>query len=939
MLKKIFIFISVLFFVACNGGNGGGGSSANNDPVNPEVLSSIEISSSAATSLPVGVSVQMIATGVYTNGIRKDITSLVKWGVSGDAIRIDDSGMITTLHSTLKSAPVIITASLADKISEPLAISVKALDVRLNSIVINSEGTLEVAKNASIQFKAMGSYSDGSSLDLTNSVTWIASDSSILSVGSNGNASALTAGSASVSASMDSISSNSLSVIVKDISLKSIEINIDDNTLVAGTSGKLTATGHYSDGSSQQLTNQVSWASSDSSIVNVTADGVAHANKAGSANVTASLAGVTSNSLGLTVRAAVLKSIEINIDDNTLVAGTSGKLTATGHYSDGSSQQLTNQVSWASSDSSIVNVTADGVAHANKAGSANVTASLAGVTSNSLSVTVRAAILKSIEINIDDNTLVAGTSGKLTATGHYSDGSSQQLTNQVSWASSDSSIVNVTADGVAHANKAGSANVTASLAGVTSNSLGVTVRAAILKSIEINIDDNTLVAGTSGKLTATGHYSDGSSQQLTNQVSWASSDSSIVNVTADGVAHANKAGSANVTASLAGVTSNSLSVTVRAAVLKSIEINIDDNTLVAGTSGKLTATGHYSDGSSQQLTNQVSWASSDSSIVNVTADGVAHANKAGSANVTASLAGVTSNSLGVTVRAATIKSIAITSASSTIIQGLTTQLTAVATYSDNTTQTVTTQVSWINSDSSIANISANGLVTANKAGKIKVKATYNSITSNELNLEVIHASITSLEVSIVDSTLVAGTTSPLKAIAHLSNNTTEDVTSQASWWKTGNNTQYVSIDKNKGLLYANSTDNDVTVGVFASINDGSYVQSNNLNIVVLPQTTIKSLDIKATDLSGNPITGTIRSLNNFYIKATAVFDNQSNTSQDVTHEINWHNDNEQLITLIDPVTGKFRAANSVGVANIYGTISIPNSKTSNTIKISVSNPL
>ncbi len=76
---------------------------------------------------------------------------------------------------------------------------------------------------------------------------------------------------------------------------------------------------------------------------------------------------------------------------------------------------------------------------------------------------------------------------------------------------------------------------------------------------------------------------------------------------------------------------------------------------------------------------------------------------------------------------ATLLSIAVTPQSPAIAKGTTRQLTATGTYSDNSTQDLTTQVTWTSSDASKATIGATGLATGMDVGSATIKATLGSI--------------------------------------------------------------------------------------------------------------------------------------------------------------------------------------------------------------------
>jgi hypothetical protein len=85
----------------------------------------------------------------------------------------------------------------------------------------------------------------------------------------------------------------------------------------------------------------------------------------------------------------------------------------------------------------------------------------------------------------------------------------------------------------------------------------------LLQSIQIGAPNTSLASGASEQFTATGTYGDGSKQNITNLVTWSSSNTSAAVIgAATGLASGVAAGSTNISASLAGVTSNQFSLTI-----------------------------------------------------------------------------------------------------------------------------------------------------------------------------------------------------------------------------------------------------------------------------------------------------------------------------------------------------------------------------------------
>jgi hypothetical protein len=173
----------------------------------------------------------------------------------------------------------------------------------------------------------------------------------------------------------------------------------------------------------------------------------------------------------------------------------------------------------------------------------------------------------------------------------------------------------------------------------------VTVTAAVLTSITITPSNPSIANGSTLQLTATGTFSDGSTQNLTTQVSWTSSSDTMAtvnNTNSLGLVTATGVGSATITATYAGV-SGTTTVTVTAAVLTSITITPSNPSIANGATIQLTAMGTYSDGSTQDLTTQVSWTSSSDTMAtvnNTISPGLVTATGVGSATITATLSGV-----------------------------------------------------------------------------------------------------------------------------------------------------------------------------------------------------------------------------------------------------------------------------------------------------------
>src|SRR5260221_6604642 len=446
----------------------------------------------------------------------------------------------------------------------------------------------------------------------------------------------------------------------------------------------------------------------------------------GAATVTAA-SGSLSATASLTVTAATLTSIGVSPADASIAAGTEQQLAATGVFSDYTVQDLTAQVTWSSSPASVASVSPSGLVSAASTGTAIVSAALSGI-SGSTALIVTTATLTGIEVSPVSATLAAGTSTPLSVAGLFSDLTVQDMTASASWTSSAPAIAIVdgpNAVGVA----AGSAILTASVGGFTA-STSVSVTAAALAALSISGASGTLQKGLNRQLSASGTFSDGSTQDLTAQIVWSSSDGAVVTVSnapgSEGMVHAQGAGTATVFANLLGI-SASAAMTVDAVSVTSVTISPANPMLPVGFSSHLYATAQYSDGSTHDVTAQAVWSSSNTAVATVSnaagSQGQDTGLASGTATVSAHFGGV-QGSATLTVFSGKISSIAITPATLTLAKGSSQRVVATGTWANGFSMDVTAQVRWSSSNRgvAVANNSARGLVSAAGSGSATVTA-------------------------------------------------------------------------------------------------------------------------------------------------------------------------------------------------------------------------
>ena len=186
----------------------------------------------------------------------------------------------------------------------------------------------------------------------------------------------------------------------------------------------------------------------------------------------------------------------------------------------------------------------------------------------------------------------------------------------------------------------------------------------------------------------------------------------------------------------------------------------------------------------------VTWSSSNPSIATVNAYGVVEAIAPGNATITATAQDGSGKkaSSPVTVKPWLVESITLSASDMTLFEGETGQLRATVLPASASN----TSVTWKSSNTSVATVDQNGLVTAKKAGTVTVTCTAQDKSGVKATcaVTVMPVSVDSLELNAYDITIYVGQSYPLQAIITPANASDKRTT----WNITG--LLYASVDRN-----------------------------------------------------------------------------------------------------------------------------------------------
>ncbi len=351
-------------------------------------VNSITVLPSNPPCIAPGTNQQFTATGTLDDSTEQNLTSFATWTSSNTGVaNVDSKGLATSV-----SAPG--TADIQATYDTIIG-STTLISAAVESIVTLPTGT-SIAKGTTQQFTAIGTLTgDCNAQDVTSLATWATSSTAVATVsdssGSKGLATAVDIGSATITATIDSVPSSSATLTVTQAVLKSIDVTPVNQSIALGQTQLFIAIGTFTDDSTQDLSSLVIWNSSNTGVATISntsgSRGLATSKAEGTTTITASFSGITSNNATLTITPTVLVSITVTPASISGPLGSLFQFSATGTFSDGSSTDLTKSVNWVSSNIFVANINPQGLATAFNVGTTIITAT-SGSISGSASLTI-----------------------------------------------------------------------------------------------------------------------------------------------------------------------------------------------------------------------------------------------------------------------------------------------------------------------------------------------------------------------------------------------------------------------------------------------------------------------------------------------------------------------------------------------------------------------
>lgn len=276
--------------------------------------------------------------------------------------------------------------------------------------------------------------------------------------------------------------------------------------------------------------------------------------------------------------------------------------------------------------------------------------------------------------------------------------------------------------------------------------------------VQVTTGNSTLLVGMTQQLAVT--LKDANNNLLSGRpITWQSSNLSVATVSTTGVVTAVAPGPVTVTATSEGKAGQT-SIQINPVPVASVAILPANGSLGLGQTSQMSAVPKDSVG--HPLTNRaVTWASSDPGVVTITPTGLVTAAALGTSTITATCEGKTGTTI-IAVDPIAVATVTVTPPTATVQVGITTTLTA--TPRDAGSNVLSGRViDWTSSDSGVATVDPNGVVTGVTMGSVTISAHSEGHTGAS-TVTVIAGPPASIVIIPSPVTLIAGDSAQLEAV-------------------------------------------------------------------------------------------------------------------------------------------------------------------------------
>ena len=609
----------------------------------------------------------------------------------------------TDIVNVVNSNGGFVNIKAGDKAGSALVIAINTENFIIGTCKVTVKqrvtGISLSATNLSL-LKSVGTYQLKATVtpsDATNTnVTWKSTDPTVATVDDSGLVTLLASGSTAIIAtSVDDTSVTAVCNLKVGISITAIKLDDSKKVMYTGDSTKLS----YTITPANATNTDVTWSTTDSSVASVDSKGNVKAVAAGTAVIILRTAdGLYMSTCTITVKekatglAFDVTSLELYIGKTYTIKVTPTPATATDYT-----------LTWNSLDAAIASVDANGTVTAKAVGKTMITATTSTGSILYCNITVKAEAT-GLQLNYTEKKLVIGDYFDLKATIKPSSAASEE---SIIWVSSKTSVATVSSNGRVKGIKGGTAVITCKTTdGKFTTFCTVTVIERVT-SVTLNKTSYKLGLGKTYTLTAKVKTNAASNPKL----KWATSNSRVVSVSQKGEITGKIIGTATITVTATDGSGEKDTVAIRVVRNASyITLNRTSVTTVVGRNFSLKATVKPTNATFRTVT----WKSSDESVAIVDSTGKVTALKAGNVTIKAAAkdsSGRYAISYVIVQPRVPANSVTILNQNLTMVVGETAVLQKALNPSTSTDYS-----SWASDNKTVATVTTEGRLTANRPG-------------------------------------------------------------------------------------------------------------------------------------------------------------------------------------------------------------------------------
>lgn len=806
--KTMLLFLAILLFV----GTGSAGIGLAAEVINRLVLTKNEV------TLELGDTVSLGATAIYESGKTEDVTVKTNW-------QSPDQGKVINVYSGQITAKAVGNAVVTAEYMGKTAIVNVTVTKKVKALSLNQQSVnTRIGEEKTVELTAY--YSEGGPENVTEKADWSIDNPAVATV-INGKIRGLSSGTATVTAKYGSQTTSvqvSVEIAHRLIPSKTQVSLLLGNAATSSETIKLLAIFPDDTPEDNDVAAKAEW-SSDNPAVADALKGTITAYSPGSATITAKYGTKTATikvDVDNTQRlVATPQSVFLKVGEDKPV-----KLEAT-YVNSTTPVEVNDKAEWSSNREDVAYYS-NGKIHAVASGEAIITAKYSNKT---VQILVDVEVPRSLDIIPSYLTMASGKSVEIGSAPNgnnvivkafFADGQSENLTDRLEWSSDHPDIVFASGKTIT-AYKAGTATLTAKYGGKTA---ALVVDVDVPQSLTANPAKVAIQAGDVKQVTVTAAFPDGTSQDVTQKVTWTSSAPAVATVR-QGLVTGVSTGAATITATYGTRTIN---IPVSIGVLQSLTVDKKSLVLSKGASQEVKLTATYADGTvKNNINDQATWTTSSGAVAEVNA-GKITAVGSGKATITGTFEG---KSVTISVEVDQAQTLTVNPRLVIMNVNDTVAVELKATDSSGATVDVSQTAEWTSSNLKVADVE-NGKVRGLANGRATITFKYGG---KSVTLPVEVGIVTKLE---ADKRFVSlksnGSSVQIKLTATLSDGRTMDVTSLADWKISNYKVADVSKGLVKGLAYGKSTItakyNDKSVSIPVDVDTLKYLKTDVVQIVM-----------------------------------------------------------------------------------------------------------